>query len=99
VLYLQQEFRKWGAGRGDLVIGTSGHRVKPTTEGQIHKDEYMETSPRIGKARSASRGYSTAFYAKFTSPDLVAFPFPAAKRTHVNSVGYIMQDTQQRLCI
>jgi len=64
---------------GHRDIGTSGHRVKPTTEGQIHKDKYMETSPRIGKAKSASRGYSAAFYAKFTSPDLMAFPFLATK--------------------
>jgi hypothetical protein len=27
------------------------------------------------------------------------FPFLAARETHVNSVGYIMQDTQQQLCI
>jgi hypothetical protein len=53
---------------GHRDIGTSGHRVKPTTEGQIHKDKYMETSPKIGKAKGASRGYSTSFLREIYKP-------------------------------
>jgi len=44
--------RGGGRGRsGDRDIGTSGHRVKPTTEGQIHKDKYMETMSEDRKSK------------------------------------------------
>jgi hypothetical protein len=59
----------------------------------------METSPRIGKQKARPAVIAQLFTRNLQALMLMAFSISCGQKAHVNSVGYIMQDTQQQLCI